>query len=133
MVSVLWETDFYIFHRYTFIQLHFFIIDIRKLYKHLYVSNVMNFKQATSFSTYYCAIVKDYSCCRHLKNDMQEVDPRHVGHQADVLTTVRTLREDQPLRLLLNLLFYHFNHSESTSKSQRIKLLDVIAACNQIN
>ena len=35
---------------------------------------------------------------------------------------VRTLREDQPVRLLLNLLFYHFNDSESTYKSQRIKL-----------
>ena len=29
-------------------------------------------------------------------------------------TIVRTLKEDQPLRLLLNLLFYHFNHSEAT-------------------
>ena len=33
--------------------------------------------------------------------------------------------------LLLSLLFYHFNRSEPTYKSQRIKLLDVIAACNQ--
>ena len=48
-------------------------------------------------------------------------------------TIVRALREDQPLRLLLNLVFYHFNHSEPTYKSQRIKLLDVIAACNQLN
>ena len=32
---------------------------------------------------------------------------------------VHTLREDQPLRLLLNLLFYHFNHSEPYYKSQR--------------
>ena len=46
---------------------------------------------------------------------------------------VRTLKEDQPLRLLLSLLFYHFNCSEPTYKSQRIKLLDVIAACNQLN
>ena len=46
---------------------------------------------------------------------------------------VRTLKEEQPLRLLLNLLFYHFNRSESTYYSQRIKLLDVIAACNQLN
>ena len=45
---------------------------------------------------------------------------------------VRTLREDQPLRLLLNLLFYHFNRSELTYKSQRIKLLAVIAAYNQM-
>ena len=50
-----------------------------------------------------------------------------------MITIVRTLREDQPLRLLLNLLFYHFNYSEPTYKSQRIKLLDVIAACNQLN
>ena len=47
--------------------------------------------------------------------------------------TVRTLRENQSLRLLLNLLFYHFNHYEPTYKSQRIKLPDVIAACNQLN
>ena len=46
---------------------------------------------------------------------------------------VHTLREDQPLRLLLNLLFYHFNRSVPTYKSQRIKFLDVIAACNQLN
>ena len=46
---------------------------------------------------------------------------------------VRILTEDQPLRLLLNLLFYHFNHSEVIYKSQRIELLDVIAACNQLN
>ena len=46
---------------------------------------------------------------------------------------VRTLREEQPLRLLLNLLFYHFNRSEPTYKSQRIALLHVIAACNQLN
>ena len=46
---------------------------------------------------------------------------------------VRTVREDQPLRLLFNLLFYHFNHSEPTYKSQRIKLQDVIATCNQLN
>ena len=39
---------------------------------------------------------------------------------------VRALREDQPLRLLLNSLFYHFNRSEPTYKSQRIKLLDVV-------
>ena len=36
-------------------------------------------------------------------------------------TIVRTLKEDQPQRLLLNLLFYHFNRSEPTYKSQRIK------------
>ena len=46
---------------------------------------------------------------------------------------VRTLKEDQPLRLLLNLLFCHFNGSEPTYKSQRINLLDVIAACSQLN
>ena len=48
-------------------------------------------------------------------------------------TIVRALREEQPLRLLLNLLFYHFNRSEPTYKSQRIALLHVIAACNQLN
>ena len=49
------------------------------------------------------------------------------------ITIIRTLKEDQPLRLLLNLLFYHFNCSEPTYKSQNIKLLAVIAACNQVN
>ena len=49
------------------------------------------------------------------------------------LSIVRALREDQPLRLLLNLLFYYFNHSEPTYKSQPIKLLDVTAACKQLN
>ena len=48
-------------------------------------------------------------------------------------TIVRILKEGKPLRLLLNLLFYHFNRSKPTYKSQRIKLLDVIAACNQLN
>ena len=48
-------------------------------------------------------------------------------------TIVRTLREDQPLRLLLNLLFCYFNSSEPTYKSQCINLLDVIAACSQLN
>ena len=33
----------------------------------------------------------------------------------------------------MNLVFYHFYRSEPTYKSQRIKLLDVIAACNQLN
>ena len=46
---------------------------------------------------------------------------------------VRTLKEDKPLRLLMNLLFYHFSRSEPTYKSQSIKLLDVPAACNQLN
>ena len=49
------------------------------------------------------------------------------------ISIVRTLKEDQLLRLLLNLLFYHFNLSEPTYKSQCIKLLDVIASCNQSN
>ena len=44
-----------------------------------------------------------------------------------------TLREVQPLRLLLNLLSYHFNRSEPNYKSQHIKLPDVTAACNQLN
>ena len=46
---------------------------------------------------------------------------------------IRTLKEDQPLRLLLNLLFYHFNRSDPTYKSQRIKLSNVTAAFNQLN
>ena len=33
----------------------------------------------------------------------------------------------------LRLLFYHFNRSEPTYKCQRMKLLDVITACNQLN
>ena len=54
-------------------------------------------------------------------------------YQGGMIIRVRTLKEDQPLRLLLNLVFYHFNCSEPTYKSQRIKLLDVIAAYNQLN
>ena len=46
---------------------------------------------------------------------------------------VRTLTDDQPLRLLLNLLFYHFNRSEPTYKSQHIKLPDIIAEWNLLN
>ena len=46
-------------------------------------------------------------------------------------TIVRTLREDQLLRLLLNLLFYHVNRSEPTFKSQH-KVLDLIAASSQL-
>ena len=42
-----------------------------------------------------------------------------------------TLKEDQPLRLLLNLFFYLFKSFKPTYKSQCIKLLDVIATCNQ--
>ena len=61
--------------------------------------------------------------------------PKHVGLALHIhkQTIVRTLKEDQPLRLLLNLFFYHLYHSEPTYKSQRIKLLDVIAVCNQLN
>ena len=62
--------------------------------------------------------------------ELQQANPEDVQLLTNI---VRTLREDQPLRLLLNLLFYHFNRSEPTNKSQRIKLLDVIAACNQLN
>ena len=46
---------------------------------------------------------------------------------------VLTLKEDQPLRLSLNLLFYYFTRSEPNYKSQRIKLLDIIVACNELN
>ena len=71
-------------------------------------------------------------------------EPKSCGHVTITLqmlaltfeafcSVARALREDQPLRLLLNLLFYHFNHSEPTYKSQCIKLPDVIAACNQLN
>ena len=59
---------------------------------------------------------------------MINFEKRHV-----VADKGRTLREEQPLKLLLNLLFYHFNRSELTYKSQRIALLHVIAACNQLN
>ena len=40
-----------------------------------------------------------------------------------VIIFVRTLKEDQPLWLPLNLLFYHFNPSEPAYKSQRIKFV----------
>ena len=50
-----------------------------------------------------------------------------------MMTIVCTLRENQPLRLLLNSLFYHFKRSQPNYKSQRIKLLDVLAACNRLN
>ena len=33
----------------------------------------------------------------------------------------------------MNLFSYHFNRSEHTYRSQRIKLLDVVSACNQLN
>ena len=48
-------------------------------------------------------------------------------------TIVHTLKGGRPLRLVLNLIFYHFNLSEPTYKPQCIKLLDAIAACNQLN
>ena len=57
----------------------------------------------------------------------------HNFHTEFLATIICTLQEDQPLRLLLNLLFYGFNRSEPTHKSQRIRVLDVIAACNQLN
>ena len=51
-----------------------------------------------------------------------------------IVSLVCTLKEDQPLRLLLNLLFYHFNRSEPTYKSPRINLLGVMASIsNQSN
>ena len=37
-----------------------------------------------------------------------------------------TLKREQPLRLLSNLFFYHFNCSEPTYKSQGIKPLKII-------
>ena len=48
-------------------------------------------------------------------------------------TIVCKLREDQPLRLLLNLLFYHFIRSEPYYKSQHIQLLNFLATCSQLN
>ena len=48
-------------------------------------------------------------------------------------TIVRTLKEDQLLRLLLNMIFYHLNCFEPTYNSQCIKLLNVVAACNPSN
>ena len=44
-----------------------------------------------------------------------------------------TLKEKQPVRLLLNLFFYHFDRSEPTYKSHCLKSLDIIATCNQLN
>ena len=48
-------------------------------------------------------------------------------------TIVGRLKEDQPLRLLLNLLFYQISRSKPTYKSQRIKLPDETTACNQLS
>ena len=76
--------------------------------------------------------------CRHvslLKLPNVRLQPAKVSKTTNCkwIAIVRTLREDEPLRLLLNLLFYHFNHSEPTYKSQHKELPDVIAACNQLN
>ena len=56
-----------------------------------------------------------------------------VRHLLSCSTIGCTLKEDQPLGLLLNLFFYRFNHSEPIYKSENIKFPDVIAACNQLN
>ena len=57
----------------------------------------------------------------------RDLDKLKVLKNFDVNLTIGcTLKEDQPLRLPLNLFFYRFNRSESTYKSQRIKLLDII-------
>ena len=70
----------------------------------------------------------------HIKFEVNPVKMTFLWYRKVLsLTIVRTLKEDQPLRLLLNFFFYHFNLSEPTYKSQHIKLLDVIAACNQVN
>ena len=53
-------------------------------------------------------------------------DHGHIQY-IEVFSIGCTLKEDQSLRLLLNLF------SEPTYKSQSIKLLDVFAACNQLN
>ena len=70
---------------------------------------------------------------------MHACDPNVVYHNYEKIadtsvgSIVRPLKEDQPLRLLLNLLFYHFYRFEPNYKPQCIKLLDVIVACNQLN
>ena len=68
--------------------------------------------------------------CESLKNTTGNFDRNTVEEPRDP-GTVRTPKEDQPLRLLLNLLFYHINSSEPTYKSQRMKLLEETAACSQ--
>ena len=71
---------------------------------------------------------KTFVVCRNIAYTSSQIENACIA-----ATIVRTLREEQPLRLLLNLLFYHFNRSEPTYKSQRIAVLHVIAACNQLN
>ena len=46
-----------------------------------------------------------------------------LGHGRKHMLTILPTFWRQGLKLLLNLLFYHFNRSEPTYKSQRIKLL----------
>ena len=88
----------------------------------------------------------DYKCLIYFKVQKQQKGGNGGGKPANstknsilriqwgfFTTIVRTLKEDQPLRLLLNLLFYHFNPSEPTYKSHSTKLLDIIAVCNQLN
>ena len=58
-----------------------------------------------------------------------------------IVTTIDcTLEEDQPLRLLLNLLFYHFNCSEPTYKPQYItaprcncRVQSIILECSELD
>ena len=57
----------------------------------------------------------------------------HLATEPSMKNSRSTLKEDQSLRLLVNFLFYRFNRSEPTYKSQRIKLLYVIATRNQLN
>ena len=74
---------------------------------------------------------------KYIGNKINFFFPEFQKNLSQTKTIVRALREDQPLRLLLNLLFYHFNLSESARapyyKSQCIQPLDLIAACNQLN
>ena len=45
---------------------------------------------------------------------------------------VATGKVEQALRLVLNLIFYHFNCSERLLKSHRVFLVPVVAACSQL-
>ena len=84
--------------------------------------------------SFYANVTKIETRSYHFRFSQSKPDKEsYVAVLKSVLIIARTLREDQPLRLLLNLLFYHFNRSEPTYKSQRIRLLDVIAACIRLN
>ena len=77
------------------------------------------------FSLTTCSVLSIFEDTRKCSMEQVSMSLQHI--------IVCTLKEDQHLRLLLNLLFYHFNRSEPTYKSQHIKLPDGIATCNQLN